>query len=214
MCLKKKWLQQNNFTGLEKGVRRKGCEANEAQEMSKEKLVFKSGGIVQGLSEIKTINEIDPETGEKKYKFSWEELDIKNMRSLAPLTTGGLGHSQSKMADTVPLEDSARLTENLSEEISQKHLDELISVQLIVDMHDGTTPKVKMLYFLRNGKVFMLSKQELALKHLKELEHVLYLLNPKDEECKRWAESIKRSIHEKKKVPELRNKRFSPKYIN
>ena len=40
--------------------------------MSKEKLVFKSGGIVQSLSEIRTMNEIDPETGEKKYKFSWE----------------------------------------------------------------------------------------------------------------------------------------------
>ena len=81
-------------------------------------------------------------------------------------------------------------------------------------MHDGTTPKVKMLYFLRNGKVFMLSKQELALKQWKELEHVLYMLNPKDEECKRWAKSIKRNIHEKKKVLGLRNERFSPKYIN
>ena len=92
-------------------------------------------------------------------------MATKNMRSLAPLTTECLGHSEAKMADTVPLEDSARLTDKLSEEISQKHLDELISVQLVVDMHDGTTPKVKMLYFLRNGKIFMLSEQELALKH-------------------------------------------------
>ena len=79
----------------------------------------------------------------------------KNMRSLAPLTTGGLGHSEAKMADTIPLEDCARLTDKLSEEVSQKHLDELISVQLVVDMHDGTTTKVKMLYFLRNGRVFI-----------------------------------------------------------
>ena len=127
--------------------------------MSKEKLVFKSGGIVQSLSEIQAINEIGPETGEKRYKFSWEEMATKDMRSLAPLTTGGLGHSETKMADTVPLEDSAKLTENINEEILQKHLDELISVQLVVDMHDGTTLKVKMLYFLRIGKVFMLSEQ-------------------------------------------------------
>ena len=42
-------------------------------------------------------------------------MATKNMRSLAPLTIGGIGHSEAKMADTVPLEDSARLTENLSE---------------------------------------------------------------------------------------------------
>ena len=80
------------------------------------------------------------------------------MRSLAPLTTGGLGHSEAKMVDIVPLEDYTRLTDKLSEEVSKKHQDELIYVQLVVDMHDGTTPKVKMLYFLRNGRVFILSE--------------------------------------------------------
>ena len=155
---------------LDKGIIRKGCEAYEAQEMCKEKLVFKSGEIIQSLSEIQAINEIDPKTGDKKYKFSWEKMATKDMRSLAPLAIGGLGYSEAKMADIFPLEDSGRLTEKLSEFFLQKHLDELISVQLIVDMHDGTTPKVKILYFLRNGKVFMLSEQELALKHWKELE--------------------------------------------
>ena len=71
-----------------------------------------------------------------------------------------------------------------------------------------------MLYFLKNGKVFTLSEQELILKHWKELEHVLYLLNPKDRECKRWAESIQRNIQMKKKVLGLRKEKFSPKYIN
>ena len=40
------------------------------------------------------------------------------------------------------------------------------------------------------------------------------MLNPKDSECKRWDESIKRNIQEKKKVLGLRSERFSPKYIN
>ena len=84
----------------------------------------------------------------------------------------------------------------------------------MVDLHDGTDPKVKMLYFLKEEKVLTLSEQELALKHWKELENVLYLLNPKDRECKRWAESIKRNIQEKKKVLGLRKEEFSPKYIN
>ena len=68
------------------------------------------------------------------------------MKSLAPLTTGGLGYSKAHMENIVPLEDCARLTDKLNEQISQKNLDELISVQLIVDLHDGTDPKVKMLY--------------------------------------------------------------------
>ena len=199
---------------LDKGSDRKGREVDESQEISKKKLVFQSGGIVQSLSEIQNINEIDPETGVKKYKFFWEEMASKNMRSLVPLTRGGLGHSEEKMADTIPLEECARITDKLSEEVSQKHLDELISMQLVIDMHEGTTPKVKMLYFLRKWRVFILSSQELAVKHWKELEHVLYLLNPKDRECKRWDESIKRNIQEKKKVLGLRNERFSPKYIN
>ena len=136
------------------------------------------------------------------------------MKSLALLTTGGLGHSMAQMANVVPLEDCTRLTDKFSEEISQKNLDELISVQLIVDLHDGTDPKIKMLYFLKNGKVCVLSEQDLALKHWKELEHVLYLLNPKDREYKRWVESIQRNIFEKKKVLGLRIEKFSPKYIN
>ena len=81
---------------LDKRTDRIGRKVDEFQEISKEKLVFQSGGFVQNLSEIRTTDEIDPTTGEKKYKFSWEELASKNMRSLAPLTTGGLGHSRGR----------------------------------------------------------------------------------------------------------------------
>ena len=182
--------------------------ADASQDISQEKLTFQSGGLIQNISKIQNTN---PSTNEKKYEFLWEELASKNMKSLAPFTTGGLGHSKAQMANIVPLEDCTRLTDKLSEQISQKNLNELISVQLIVDLHDGTDPKVKMLYFLKNGT---LSEQELALKHWKELEHVLYLLNPKDRECKRWAESIQRNIQMKKKVLGLRKGKFNPKYIN
>ena len=138
-----------------KGFKRKCWVADTTWDMSKEKIVFKSGGIIQSLSEIQSLNKIDPETGERKYKFSWEELATENIKSLAPLTIGGLGYSKAEMVDIVPLKDNARLTDKLSDKISKKHLDELISVQLVVDIHDGTEPKVKMLYFLRNGKVLM-----------------------------------------------------------
>ena len=129
----------------DRGIRR----ADESKGISKEKLIFNSGGLIQNVNEIQNTN---LSTDEKRYEFLWEELFFKNMNSLAPLTTGGLGHSEAQKANVVPLEDRTRLTDKLSEEISQKNLDELISVQLIVDLHDGTDPKVKMLYFLKNGK--------------------------------------------------------------
>ena len=195
---------------IDKKTDRKVRRADVSQKISQEKLIFRSGGFIQNLSEIRTT---DPSTDEKMYKFFWEELASKNMKSLAPLTTGGLEHSEAQMANIVSLEDCTRLTDKLSEEVLQKHLDEIISVQLVVDMHAGTNPKVKMLYFLKKGKVFIMYEQELALKHWKELEYVPYLLNPKDRECKRWAESIKTNIQEKKKVLGLRNEEFSPKYI-
>ena len=100
---------------LDKGYDKKGREADESQEISQKKFIFQSGGIIQSLSELQTIDEIDSLTVEKKYKFFWEEMDSKNMRSLAPLTIGGLGHSEAKMADTIPLEDCARLTDKISE---------------------------------------------------------------------------------------------------
>ena len=118
------------------------------------------------------------------------------------------------MADTIPLEDNARLTDKLSEEILQKYLDEIISVQLVVDMHDGTESKVKMLYFLKNDKVFMITEQELLMKNWKELEHALYLLQLKDDECKRWADRIEMTFHDRKKVIGLRKEKFTPKYID
>ena len=59
-----------------------------------------------------------------------------------------------------------------------------------------------------------LSEQEMALKHWRELEHVLYLLNPKDRECKRWDDIIRRNIQIKKKVLGLGKEKFSTKYIN
>ena len=57
---------------LDKRSDRKGRKADEFQEISKEKLVFQSGGFVQNIRETRSIEEIDPTTSEKKYKLFWE----------------------------------------------------------------------------------------------------------------------------------------------
>ena len=121
-----------------KGFKSKGWKVDKTSNIRKGNIMFKSGGISKSLDDIYSQNR------EKGCEFSWEEMAIKKTKRLAPYTKGGLGHSK-----TVPLIDNARLTEKLSDEISQKLLDKLISVQLIVDMHDGVDPKVKMLYFLQ-----------------------------------------------------------------
>ena len=86
-------------------------------------------------------------TREKGCEFALGRDGNKENKRLGSLYKRRSWKLKTKLAETVPLKDNARLTEKLSDEISQKHLDKLISVQLIVDMHDGVEPKVKMLYF-------------------------------------------------------------------
>ena len=72
--------------------------ADASREISQEKLIFLSGGLIQNVSEIQNTN---PSTDEKRYEFLWEELASKHMRSLAPFSTRGLGHSKAQMANIV-----------------------------------------------------------------------------------------------------------------
>ena len=41
-----------------------------------------------------------------------------------------------------------------------------------------------MLYILEDGKMFKLKSEDMQTKHWKELEYVLYLLEPRNEVCK------------------------------
>ena len=71
---------------------RRARRADASREISQEKLIFQSGGLIQNVSEIQNTN---PSNDEKRYEFLWDELASKHMKSLAPLTTGGLGHSKA-----------------------------------------------------------------------------------------------------------------------
>ena len=63
---------------------RRARRADASREISQEKLIFQSGGLIQNISEIQNKNS---STDEKRYEFLWEELASKHMKSLAPLTT-------------------------------------------------------------------------------------------------------------------------------
>ena len=55
---------------------------------------------------------------------------------------------------------------------------------------------------------------KLLLKNWKELEYVLYMLDLKDEECKRWAGRMEIIIRDQKKLLKEKKGDFTPKYID
>ena len=86
----------------------------------------------------------------------------KNTLSRASRTTGGLGHSESELITEAPSFDQASLTENLSDELTQEHLDKLISMQMVYDIFDGNLSQEKFLYFQKDGTVFKLTAVDIA----------------------------------------------------
>ena len=80
------------------------------------------------------------------------------------------------------------------EELTQAHLDKLIEVSLILDMHDGKEPREKMLYFMEDGRVLKVNEEDLMLRRRKELERVLFLFKIRNAACARWQKKIKDSV--------------------
>ena len=87
-------------------------------------------GVVQGQQE------------QRVYKFSWAEMDDRNLAVQDDFKTFGLGHPDFQKNSRLPqLKDSAPLTRMIDESLSQEHLDRLMSVSLIMDQMDGNQIK-------------------------------------------------------------------------
>ncbi|KAL6498282.1 hypothetical protein OROGR_028679 [Orobanche gracilis] len=135
--------------------------------------------------------------------------------ALAAKSTCGLRHANYEVNQQMAsARDPALLVDKLGEELSQKHLDKLISVHLIIDMHDGPKPKQKMLYFLEYGKVYKITEHDLLVKSWKEREYVLFLLKEENVVFKRWRARIKASIAEQKRNLKIKQDECKPKYLN
>lgn len=72
---------------------------------------------------------------------------------MEPYHKGGLSHSKTKIhtGEQVISRDPVAITDDVEEEISQTHLDRLVSVQLIRDHFDGSQPVEKLAYILEDG---------------------------------------------------------------
>lgn len=70
-------------------------------------------------------------------------MATKKCSSLVPATTGGLGHNKTEWYHETSTRDHAKLTDKLSDQITQKHLDKLISVIHQMDENTDELKKLK-----------------------------------------------------------------------
>ena len=107
----------------------------------------------------------------------------------------GLGSADlNKQHVSLGLDDVNTKIHDLDEELTHAHLDKLISVSLIEDMHDEREPKQKMLYFMEDGRVLKINEEDLMIRTRRELEHVLFLFRIENAACRRWEKKIKDAI--------------------
>ena len=71
-----------------------------------------------------------------------------------------------------------------------------------------------LLYFLKDGKIHKLTEQDLLLKNWRELEHVHYLFQVKDDDYIRWAKRIETTISERQRLLQEKISGYTPKYID
>ena len=115
--------------------------------------------------------------------------------------TTGLGQWKEKLetSSATTFRDPYPLTDKVGEAVTQKDLDKVELVQILMDTHDGTGEKEKIAIFLDTGRVYGVSEADLLLKSLRELEHFHYMLEIKNEATQRWSDLMKRTILEKRR---------------
>ena len=128
-------------------------------------------------------------------------IRLHGTRGKEAYDTTGLGHWKEKLetSSAANFRDPYPLTDKVGEAVTQKDLDKIESVQILMDTHDGTGDKEKIAIFLNTGRVYKISEADLVLKSLRELEHIHYMLEIKNEATQRWSDLMKRTIVEKRR---------------
>lgn len=105
-------------------------------------------------------------------KLSWIQYYHK-MKHMEPFTRGGIGHTDAKFSN-LELLDSHSLTNMSGEVVTASQLDKLEVVKIVNDCFDGAEIEEKMWYFMVNGEVKIVSREQLLMKPTKELKCVHY----------------------------------------
>ncbi|KAK1351429.1 hypothetical protein POM88_054359 [Heracleum sosnowskyi] len=166
---------------------------------------FQSGGIITNASSVADFSD------SFRSKALWLQM-FSNLRQMAKNSRGGIGHRDAEYLNT-PHVDPHALTE-IGGILTSEHLNNLLVVDIVIDCHDGIEKKEKLLYFMKDGSVKILSIQDLLVKTTKELKYVHYLLKWKNEVCKVWSDMILATIRRRFLEGKNFNGNYIPMYIN
>ena len=145
----------------------------------------------------KNVNPSDPKKSQLLSDFMTVGLKAREARDRA-----GLGSEEAKIKTGVEVltRDPFLLTDKPLEEVTQKHLDKVISVQVVLDAHDKSNVKEKLILFLEDGRTYRMSESDVLNKSLKELQFFHYLLEIKSEITRRWSNFIMKTIRDKARI--------------
>ena len=92
------------------------------------------------------------------------------------------------------------MTDKPLEDVTQKHLDKVISVQVVLDVHDKHNVKENLILFLEDGRTYQMSESDVLNKLLKELQFFHDLLEVKSDITRRWSNFILKTIKDKARI--------------
>ena len=137
---------------------------------------------------------------------------FSNLKQLSSNSRGGIGHRDTEYLNMTYV-DPYSLTE-IGGTLTSENLNNLLAVDIVIDCHDGFDKKEKLLYFMKDGSVKILSIQDLLMKTTQELKYVHYLLKRKNQVCKVWSDMILSTIRRRLDGDRNFNGNYIPMYLN
>ncbi|KAK1379655.1 hypothetical protein POM88_026399 [Heracleum sosnowskyi] len=166
---------------------------------------FQNGGIITSASSVVDLSDI------VRSKELWLRM-FSNLKQLTSNSRGGIGHRDAEYLN-MSYVDPYSLTE-IGGTLTSENLNNLLAVDIVIDCHDGIEKKEKLLYFMKDGSVKILSIQDLLMKTTQELKYVHYLLRWKNEVCKVWSDMILSTIRRRLDGNRNFNGDYTPMYLN
>ncbi|KAK1360233.1 hypothetical protein POM88_044707 [Heracleum sosnowskyi] len=166
---------------------------------------FQSGGIITNTSSVVDLS------GMVRSKALWLKM-FSNLKQLTSNSRGGIGHRDAEYIN-MSYVDPYSLTE-IGGTLTSENLNNLLAVDIVIDCHDGFDKKEKLMYFMKDGSVKILSIQDLLMKTTQELKYVHYLLRSKNKMCKEWSDMILSTIRRRLDGNSNFNGNYTPMYLN
>ena len=131
-----------------------------------------------------------------------------NIKAKSGGDRSGLGHTREKHCYNNPRDPSSLSVPGKG--VTQEQLDQLESVQMV---YSALLKNCVLLYFMKDGRVYKIREEDVALKIWEELEYVLYLLKIKNQYTFDVARVIRSTMLKQKAMAENKSTAsYVPKY--